>query len=167
MDIATTSFLQASSLLAHWPTDWFIVAGVAGLLAFDALRNGPARAATLALVLPTALMLEQLLAKAAYIGPMLAGFVSAYKELAIFGAMFVLLYFVIHRIVFTFADSGGPLPALIAGLCGAIVLIIVWLQIPQLTALWHFGPQVQAVFAESYRFWWLLVAYAGLAFARS
>ena len=166
MDFSSGYSLVANAL-AHWPTDWIVLGAAAALLSLDALRSGPARAATLALVLPAALLLMQLLPRAAFVGSVIAGFDNAFKDLIIFSVISVLLYIVIHKIIFSFSDSDGPLPALIAGVSAAIVLIVVWLQVPALGTLWHFGPQVQAVFAESYRFWWLLVAYAGLAFARS
>jgi hypothetical protein len=167
MGSSTFSVLQSTNLLAHWPTDWIILGAAAALIALDALRSGPSRAVTLALVAPAAFFFQSLLPNAAYLGSATSGFQFAHKELVIFVIVFVLLYIVIHRMVFSFSDTAGPFPALIAGIAGAIVLIITWQQVPALDSLWHFGAQVQAVFAESYRFWWLLVAYAGLAFARS
>lgn len=167
--MASSTFysLFTTNLFSNWPTDWIVLGAVAALLSLDALRSGPARAATLALALPAALLLQHMLSIAAYLGPIVAGFGSSMKDIIVFAVIIVFLYVVVHRIVFSFSDSGGPLPALIGGVAATIVLVVVWLQVPALDSLWHFGAQVEAVFAGSYRFWWLLVAYAGLAFARS
>lgn len=155
------------AVFTQWPTDWFIIGAVAALMALDALRSGSARAASLALSLPVTLFLLEALPEAMFVGPMVAGLTSPMEQLVIFVVLFVAAYLGAHRIIFTFSDGGGVVQAIIAGLAGAIVLIVVWLQVPGLQSIWHFGDQVQAVFGEAYRFWWLVAAYAGLAFVRS
>ena len=83
--------------------------------------------------------------------------------LILLAVVFVCMY----RITDTYgADSSHPIQALLAGLAVAVVAVVIWLQIPSLDSVWHFGPQVQALFGAAYRFWWLLIAYIALAFAR-
>lgn len=156
-----------ANVFTHWPTDWIIIGAAVALIALDALRSGSARAAALALSLPATMLLLNALPKAFLAGPFAAGLKSPTEQLFIFAVIFVALYFATHRIIFTFSDGGGVIQALIAGLAATIVLVVVWLQVPSLETLWHFGDQVQLVFGEAYRFWWLLVAYLGLAFVRS
>ena len=156
-----------STILAHWPVDWILLGALAGLIALDALRSGSARAASLILALPATVFVNSTLPRAIFIGPLVAKFGTSTEQLVILAVIFVILYIAIHRIVFTFSDSGGPLQALIAGLAAAIVAVVFWLQIPGLESIWHFGTQVQTVFGEAYRFWWLILAYLGIAFVRS
>ncbi len=160
-------FTAWGNLFAHWPTDWILIGAFAAFAALDAMRSGSARAAALILSLPAALLLLQELPKAFFLGPLAAQVSSPFAQLAIFVALSVVLYIAAHRVIFTFSDGAQPIQALITGLAAAIVLVIIWLQVPALHSLWHFGDQVQAVFGAAYRFWWLVGAYLGLAFARS
>ncbi len=155
------------TIFSHWPVDWFIIGAVAAFLALDALRSGSARAASLAVSLPVTLFVLEALPKALFVGPMIAGLTSPSEQLIIFVVLFVATYIATHRIIFTFSGGGGVIQALIAGIAAAAVLVVVWLQVPGLQSIWHFGDQVQAIFGEAYRFWWLVLAYAGLAFVRS
>ena len=81
--------------------------------------------------------------------------------------MTALFFFVIHRSIFAFSNGLAPLQALITGIASAIVLVVIWLQVPGLEAVWAFGSQVQAVFGEAYRFWWLAGSYIALAVVRN
>ena len=149
------------------PVDWLIIAALVILIAFDSLRSGTARAAALALALPATMLLTSVLPKAFFLGPLSEGFKLPTGQLLIFGAVFVVLYIACYRTIFAFADGGGVLQSLLAGFGATIILIVVWLEVPALGALWHLGDQVQAVFGETYRFWWLAGAYIALAFVRS
>ncbi|MDP2648684.1 MAG: hypothetical protein Q8P19_02180, partial [bacterium] len=86
----------------------------------------------------------------------------------LFFVMLVALFFFSRRIIGFWSDSREcVVQALMAGLATTIIALVVWLQIPSLDAVWHFGPQIQNVFSEAYRFWWLLISFAALAFVRS
>lgn len=167
--MASSTFfaLQTSSLLAHWPIDWILIGACAAFIALDAVRSGSARAAALALALPATLLFLDALPHATLPEMVLKQLSTHAGQLIVFAVLFALLYIAIHRMIFGFSGGGEVIQALITGLAATIVLVVVWLQVPALDSLWHFGPQVQAVFAESYRFWWLIVAYAALAFARN
>jgi len=156
-----------SSLFTHWPTDWILIGAFAVFAALDAMRTGPARAAALSLSLPVALLLLQELPKAFLVGSASTQLASSLAQVGVFVALAVVMYFVVYRIIFAFSNGLGPIQALLAGLAAAIVLVVVWLQVPALDSVWHFGDQVQAVFGTAYRFWWLIGSYIALAAVRN
>ena len=162
MDVASLS-----SIFTHWPTDWILIGACAAFVALDAMRSGQARAVALVLSLPASLLLIEELPKALFLGPLSVQLVSPLAQAGIFAAVTVALYFAAHRLIFKFSDNAPPIQALVSGLAAAIVLTVIWLQVPSLDSVWHFGDQVQAVFGVAYRFWWLLGSYIALAAVRN
>ncbi len=156
-----------SSITTHWPIDWILIGAFAAFAALDAIRSGPSRAAALMLSLPVALFLIDKLPKAIFIGPLAAQFTTPLAQAGLFAVVTVVLFFVIRRAIFTFSNGLPPLQALMTGIASAIVLLVIWLQVPGLEAVWNFGDQVRAVFSEAYRFWWLAASYIALAVVRS
>jgi hypothetical protein len=156
-----------SGVIAHWPTDWIIIGAFAAVIALDTMRSGSARAATLALVAPLSLLMVNMVPQAFIAGQVSQQLTAPAAQVLLFAVIFGVLFLVIHRIIFSFSENGGPIQALIAGLSATAVFVVVWLQVPALESLWHFGPQVQLVFGEVYRLWWLIGAYIALAFVRS
>ncbi len=155
------------TLITGWPTDWIIIGALAIFVALDALRSGTARAAALMLSLPVALFVTNALPQAMFLGPLSAQITAPLAQVGIFIVIAVLLYFVAHRAIFAFSEGGGVVQALIAGGATVVVLLIIWLQVPALQSIWNFGPSVQMIFGEAYRFWWLAISYAALGFVRS
>ena len=85
----------------------------------------------------------------------------------LFGILFVAFFIITYRIIGSYGMTGAfPVQATLGGIAAAIIVLVFWLQIPALDTLWHFGPQVQAVFAEKYRLLWIIGAFLALAFAR-
>ena len=160
-------FSAWGGLIAAWPTDWIIIGALATFIALDSLRSGTARAAAIMLSLPGALLVTKALPDAVFLGPLADQLTAPFVQAAIFMVIAVLLYLVAHRAIFAFSDGGGVVQSGIAGVAAVIVLVVVWLQVPALESLWFFGDQVHAVFDEAYRFWWLVLSYAALAFVRS
>ncbi len=160
-------FTAWGALLTNWPTDWILIGAFAAVAAFDAMRSGPTRAAALALSLPAALLLLQQLPKALLVGPLSVQLGTPFAQAGIFAAAVVIMYIATHRLISNFSNGLPPIQALLTGLATAIVLVVVWLQVPALGSIWHFGPQAQAVFGVAYHFWWLLGSYAALAAVRS
>src|SRR3989344_3236855 len=156
-----------SSVLTHWPIDWILIGAFAAFAALDAIRSGPTRATALMLSLPAALLLIDKLHDAVFLGSLSAQLVSPLAQAGIFAVVATALYFVIHRVIFDFSNGLPPLQALIAGIAAAVVVVVIWLQVPGLEAVWNFGEQVQAVFGEAYRFWWLAGSYIALAVVRN
>ena len=159
--------MDFASILAQWPIDWILIGAFAAFAALDGIRSGPTRAAALMLSLPAALLLVANLPDAIFLGPVAAQLTTPLAQAGLFAIVTAVLFFVIHRVIFTFSNGLPPLQALIAGFAAVIVLVVIWLQVPGLEVVWNFGDQVQAVFGEAYRFWWLAASYIALAAVRN
>ena len=158
---ATTGFFS------YIPIDWIILIVFASLIAFDAIRSGPGRARALALSLPATLFLSAALEHARILAGVAEQFSSPGLKAALFGVVFVAVYLLVRRMAPSYATgSGEVIQALLAGVDGTITLVVVWLMVPELQSIWHFGPKVQAVFGEAYRFWWIAISYAIRPFVR-
>ena len=160
-------FGAAANIFTQWPVDWILIGAFAAFAALDAMRNGPTRATSLMLSLPAALLLVANIPGALFVGALVAQFTTPLAQAGVFAIVTAVLFFVIHRVIFTFSNGLPPLQALITGIAAAIVLVVIWLQVPGLESVWNFGDQVQAVFGEAYRFWWLAASYIALAVVRS
>ncbi len=149
------------------PLDYFVLGGIVVLFGLDALRSGIGRAAAVAIALPLASLLTTFATKAIP----LAG-VSAIQNgigaTALFAALFVLAYLLVRRMGLNFLDGGmgQPIQAVLSGFAIAAIFAVIWVQSDVLNTYWQFGPQLQSIFAEQFRLWWLLGSYAALAFAR-
>jgi len=152
---------------AYFSIDWILIGVLVVVIALDAMRSGSARAGSIAIAAPLALLLSGAVSQAAFIGSVVGQFSGASAQALLFGAIFIVTFLFVNRIVDSFSGSGGLVQATFAGIAATAVLLVVWLQVPGLQSLWHFGPQIQMIFGEAYRFWWLIVAYAALAVVRS
>lgn len=155
-----------SGVLANWSIDWVIILVFAVLVALDTLRSGSSRAAALILAAPLTLTFVASLPQAFIAGPALQQLTSPAAQILLFAVMFAVLFLIVHRIVFSYSENGGALQAVLSGAAAAAVFTSVWLQIPALQSVWHFGPQVQIIFGDMYRLWWLVAAYLTLAVVR-
>ncbi|MDO8552176.1 MAG: hypothetical protein Q7S01_01450 [bacterium] len=156
-----------SNFFAYVPTDWIIIVALAVIASFDAIRSGMGRQVALALSLPVALLFSTSLQSAKFLSGILPQIGTPILKAAFFGVLFVVAYFLIRRMTESYGSgSGAVIQAVVAGVATTAIIVIIWLQVPELQAIWNFGPQVQAVFAEAYRFWWLLGSYVALAFVR-
>ncbi len=165
MDLSSVTQFFAS-VYASITIDWIIFGGVALFLAFDALRAGPARVTALAIALPIALLLSETIHDAAYIGSYVESS-SAGMQTGVFIALTAGLFIALYRIVDFGADSMRPIQAMIAGLACAVVVTVVFLQLPDSTVPWSLGDAFRSVFSDAYRLYWLLGAYFALAIARA
>ena len=150
------------------PMDWFALGAIDLVVALDSLRSGIGRACSVALALPLAGVLFSFFGKAALTSAVGNSITTPIAQALIFAVLAVAAYLLIRRMGLQYMDSGmgEPIQSLLAGVATAVVVAVVWLSAPALTPLMHIGPQVSAIFAESYRLWWLLGAYVALAFAR-
>lgn len=150
------------------PIDWFVLCGLLILIGLDVLRSGVGRACALAVALPITLFLSSHLHSAIVLSSVTSLIPSVYAEAVIFAAIALISYFLVRRMGLEFLDGGigQPIQALFAGAAVTVIFAIVWLQTPALHSLPQLGPQVQALFAENFRLFWLLGAYGALAFAR-
>ncbi len=166
MNLPSISSLGVFS--SAWSVDWIIIVAVATVIAFDAIRSGGTRAASLALSLPATVVMLGALSHAAFVDGLTAQFSTPLLQALLFLVIFIPIYIFTYRIIGSWGMSGGaPIEALLTGLATTAIMLVVWLSIPALDAVWHFGPQVQYVFSEPYRFWWLIASYGALSFARS
>lgn len=156
-----------SGTFSSVPTDWFIFGAIVIVLTLDSLRSGIGRACSIALAAPLALFIFSLVDSAAFIGGTDA-LAAPMTRALIFGICLVLSFLAVRRISDQYIDGGmGQLVhAIIASTATAVVLFVIWLSVPEFSAVYQFGPAITNVFSEGFRIWWLLGAYAGLVFAR-
>lgn len=153
-------------IFMNLPGDWLVIVMFASLITFDSLWHGSGRATAIAISFPISYLLITFLPVAYFIG-------RVWQQLppiffALFNAaIFAVSYALIRRISPQYGSRAGAIiQAVISGFATAIVVVIVWLQIPQLQLLWNFGSQVQAVFGDAYQFWWLITGLLALLFVR-
>lgn len=156
------------NLLANLPADWIAIAAFAILVAFDSLRSGTSRAIALALAMPASILFFSLLQHAAVIGKFTAQFTSLSLQATLFGIVFAGTYILARRMAMRYSgNEGAVIQSVLAGAATAFVVVVLWLQVPALQSIWHLGAQVQNIFGEIYRFWWILGSYIALAAIRS
>jgi len=161
-------FDSIGTIYENIPTDWLIIGVFAIFAAFDSLRSGARRACTVALAIPITTFLLTLLPQTIVLNTVLYQFANPFLEAIIFGALFVVLYILISRFDFAWGDdSGQTIQAALAGVAATVIVVTFWIATPALDTLWHFGPQIQAVFGEAYRFWWIIASFATLGFVRN
>ena len=157
--------LSAVGALGSVTADWAVLLALCVLIALDTYRSGPGRASAIILSLPTALFLYQLLPSAAFVGSVTSVSMpvfDAFLFLLIAGGMYLLM----RRMDMSYG-AGSLMQGVMAGVAVDSALTVVWLEVPALDSVWHFGEQVRAIFSESYRLWWLLGAFVAIAFVRS
>jgi len=166
MNLASTTAITAA--FAHPPIDWVILLAFVLIVLVDALRSGTARAATLSVAFPLAFFLYDLLPHTAILAPLLEKITAPLMQAGVFGVIFGVLFFLVYRIVYSLSSAGDtPTTAVVGSLAAAVITLTIWLQVPALQSVWHFGPMIQAVFGAAYAFWWLIAAFFLMAFARS
>lgn len=161
-------FDTLANAVTNVPIDWTIIGGFALLAALDCVRSGARRISQLTLAFPLAALLMQSLPEAYMLGDLaLRYFSTPFMQALLLGAVVVILYLVLGRIGLSWGgEQGMPILAAIAGVAAAGVVATMWIATPALVSLWQFGPEVQQVFGESYRFWWLFGSFAALAYVR-
>ena len=156
------------TLPTNLPLDWIVIAALVIIFAADSLRSGAQRASIAALALPAALILYSLITKASLASAAMAQLTTPLAQALLFLGILVVMLVSIARIGISYGvEAGAPIQSTVAALAVVAILVTVWVQVPALESIWRFGPQVQAIFAESYRFWWLIGSYLALAIVRS
>ncbi|MBI2610413.1 hypothetical protein HYW60_00540 [Candidatus Kaiserbacteria bacterium] len=163
----SSGYTLVANFFSAIPTDWFIIGGIVLLSAFDCVRTGVRRVSQIALAFPLSALLMQNLPKAFILGEAAAQFSTPLMQALLLGFVFAVLYVLIGRIGISWGgEEGQPIQAALAGVASAGIVTTMWIATPALDSLWHFGPQVQEIFGEAYRFWWLLGSLAALAYVR-
>ncbi len=154
--------------LSSLPADWIIIGSFALLMLVDALRVGSARISTLSIAALVALLINQSIASAAFFGPVSAALSTPVLQAIFFSVVYILIFFLIRRVYIDYGElHGQPLQAIFAAIAVTALILVVWVQVPALSYIWLFSQQVQGVFGEAFRFWWILVSLAALAFAKA
>lgn len=149
------------------PLDWIIIGAVVIAVALYVLRSGAQMICTLALALPTTALLLSALSNAAIVGPLSKQFETSPLRALLFVAILIVSYTLVHRMGISYgSESRQPIQAILAGAAAAALLVVIWIQEPALQSIWQFGGDVQSIFGEAYRFWWIIGSYATLAFVR-
>ena len=157
-----------TNFFAGIPTDWLIIGAFALLAALDAVRAGARRICLLALALPVTVVLVTNLPKATLLGSITAQFSTPILGAVLFFIALVIMYIIVGRIGLAWGgEAGQTIQAALSGVAIAALVVTFWLQVPELDSIWHFGPQVQGIFGEGYRFFWFIGSYAALAFVRN
>lgn len=157
------------SVLLQWPTDWVLICTFAVLVTVDALRSGAGKAASLAFALPISLLALSTLPHSAFIGLSAQQLATNDMATAAVFLVFIVAFYLFARRTLGFWDdtAGAPLQSVLIGISCAIIVVIMWLHVPALASIWSFSPQLHAIFGEAYRLWWMIAAYATLAYVRS
>lgn len=150
------------------PADWIIIGSFAVLMLVDALRVGSARISTIAIAALVAHVVDQSVSSAAFFGPVSAALSTPVLQAVFFSIVFTIIYILIRRIFIDYGElHSQPLQAIFAAIAVTTLVLVVWVQVPALGYIWQFGSQVQSVFGEAFRFWWILIGLAALAFAKA
>jgi hypothetical protein len=156
-----------TGFFVHISLDWLFLAGVAILAFVDTMRGGSARAVALGLSFPFAYILVDLAPEAQLVGGFASGLTSVLAQGAFAAAILVLCFLLLYRITDSFVSEGGFIQSVAAAFGLAALVGLFWPLITGFAALYQPSAQLMQVFSEPYRFWWLLVALAALAFSRN
>jgi hypothetical protein len=163
MDIPTSTV----ALLSGFSADWPILGLIAALLSLESFSSGSTRTSSVSIAFPIAAILFQWVPTTFLVSAVMTQLSTPAAQSAAFGLLFIAMYFIINRMIYAYGSGGGDVPqALISGIATTIIMTVFWIQTPGLKDLWHFGPQIQLVFNESVRAWWLLGSFAVLAYTR-
>ena len=157
-----------SGIFTHISLEWLIVGIFAAVIALSVAAYGARYAIAISLALPIAAFLNSFIPDTAFLSSIVGRYAATIGPALVFFGLFVILFLILSRIDTSYgAELGSPLPAAIAGVACTAVALTVWMYVPALHTLHEFNPQIQAIFALQYRFWWLLGSLAALAFVRS
>jgi hypothetical protein len=160
-------FASAAQIFSGVPSDWLVIGCLAIIFIGFTMLRGTTLATALALSSPVAVVLFSQMQSAVLVGALTKQFHDGIAGALIFLGVEIVLLILFVRIVSVFAESSAPFAGIVAGVSTTVIVLCMWMQVGQLADLWHFSAQTQTIFGPSYACWWLLVAYLGLAFARS
>ena len=153
--------------LSHIPIDWIVILVLVLIVSFDAMRSGSGRAAVVSLSLPISAYLFNLLSHTFVVGPMITSLSNPFVQGGVYLGVFMLTYILAYRATGLLVGvSSGLLFGFLTGIATTIVLLVTWLQVPALSAIWHLTPFLQNIFGAPYAILWLLAAFLILAAAR-
>ena len=161
MSTSTLSALSVTSV----PADWLIIGGAIVVLILIAMYAGSSNVISLALGSLVASSLLPLVPNTVCLSSINTS--SDTTMAAVFFAMMFPLTFIFRWMTSDVLGITTPIQAIIAGVAGAAMLLLVWTQTPVLTALWDFGGLIDLIFTEPYRIWVVLASLLVLSFSKT
>lgn len=158
-----SSTLDVSLLAGSLSTDMMAAGGAFIVITLLALYAGSAQAVAIglaAVLAPSVLALAQ---DAAFVSGLASG---ATAERMFLIAVFAVLVVLVNMMSRDILHMTSPLQAIMAGVGATCLVIMMWVSTPALAEWFVFGSTVTAVFAESFRFWWLMAVFGLFAFSR-
>jgi hypothetical protein len=163
MDIPTSTV----AMFLDWPMDWPILGLIAAILALESFASGSTRTSAISVAFPLAFLVVMWLPTTFLFNTIMPQLAQVEAQSAVFALVFIGMFLIVHRMIFSFGSGGGDVPqAIISGVATTVIIAVFWIQAPGLKELWQFGPQIQDIFGESLRAWWLAGAFAALAYTR-
>lgn len=167
MDYNCTMDVEAvKGIFTTLPVDMVASILFAAAITVLTLRMGASLAISLSLSLIVSNTLFAALPGTYMLGSIVSG-VSVVVAAAIYGALVLVLTFVMYRMTSTLSDdSSKPLFAIATGLATTVVVLAMW-HVTPLQTLWSFNSMIQGAFGGLYRLYWLLLAFITYAFVKS
>lgn len=160
--------LQLATQFTSWPIDWVIFVACTAIFTLESFKSGSSRTRALSIALPLSVLLSQLFPHTIGFSLVAQYFTTPLAQNIEFLAVMVVFFILLYRLFFGYGfGSGSMISALMNGFAATIILYVVWLQIPSLDSVWHLSDQVRALFGESYRLLWLVLAFVLMAIAAS
>ena len=159
--------INSIAAFLSWPTDWYILGGLAVLSIVDTIRSGSQRSTGVVLALLATAILYTYMSQALVIGSVIAALTLPIAHVVVFGVLFAFMLVAALHIISYGIDDGKPVLAILLALATVILLVLIWIQVPVLQSIWSFSPPIQALFSESYRLFWALGALGIFAYVRS
>jgi len=158
-----SSTLDVAMLAGSLSTDMMAAGGALLVITLLALYAGSAQAVAIglaAVIAPSALALAQ---KASFVSGLTSGETG---ERVFLVALFAVLVVLLNMMSRDILHMTSPMQAIMAGVGATCLVIMMWISTPALAEWFSFGSTVTAVFAESFRFWWLMATFGLFAFSR-
>jgi len=159
--------INSIAAFLSWPTDWYILGGLAVLSIVDTIRSGSQRSTAVVLALLATAILYTYMSQALVIGNVITALTLPITHVVVFGVLFAFMLVAALHIISYGIDDGKPVLAILLALATVILLVLIWIQVPVLQSIWLFSPPIKALFSESYRLFWALGALGIFAYVRS
>ena len=159
-----TSTLGVAAFTGSVSTDVMVLDALLVVLVLLTLYSGAAQAVSIGLA--------SLFAPVLLIFAKEAAFLSAIPlDTPSYERTFLLILFALLAVLFKLMTRDilhmtAPMQAIIAGISASCLVLLAWVSTPVLADWFRFGPTITAIFDASFRFWWILVAFALFGFSR-
>ena len=154
-------------IISKLPMDWVVLALFAVVVTIITLRFGTQYAVAFSLAAPLTIFVYSSLPWLAFVGSYTSQLVIPSLQAAVVGGIMVAMFVLIFRMIPRNLLTGSlPIQAILSGIATAVVLVVALLQLPALQTFLPLSPLIHTIFGPSYNIFWMLAAYAALAFSR-